>query len=192
MEKNRSLTFTDQSIIDTELTSIKSKEIETSPFDFALESSIKDWTSEHLEKDEVSYPSLKDINENLLSIKEYQNNAINHDVQYLRNYSKTLQSWKGVIVEIKDGFFTAELSDLTNGGTKEIAEIELLSVSPDDRELVSLGASFYWSIGYKMSNGQITKESLIRFQRVIDWDSDDVDQWVDRASDLFESIKFDE
>lgn len=193
MEENRSLTFADQAVIDTELTSIKSKEKEPTPFEFALESSIKNWISEDISDYEISSSRFRNIQEEFekaLSVKNYQNHRIIQDIKYLRNYSTTLQSWKGVVVEIKEDYFVAELDDLTNGGTKEIAEIELFSISPDDRKLASKGASFYWSIGYKMNNGQITKESIIRFQRIIDWDMEDFDQAADRAADLFENINF--
>lgn len=194
MEENRSLTFADQAIIDTELTSIKSKEKDFTPFEYALKSSIKNWVAEDVPEYEISSSRFRNIQEEFekaLKVKDYQTDLITRDIKYLRNYSTTLQSWKGVVVEIKEDFFVAELDDLTNGGTKEIAEIELFSVSPDDRKLVSVGASFYWNIGYKMNNGQITKESLIRFQRIIDWNEDDYDQAADRASELFENINFD-
>ena len=194
MEENRSLTFADQAIIDTELTSIKSKEKDLTPFEFALKSSIKNWVAEDVSEYEISSSRFRNIQEEFekaLAVKDYQTDLVSRDIKYLRNYSTTLQSWKGVVVEIKEDFFVAELDDLTNGGTKEIADIELFSVSPDDRKLVSVGASFYWNIGYKMNNGQITKESLIRFQRMIDWNEDDYDQAADRASELFENINFD-
>ncbi len=194
MEENRSLTFADQAVIDTELTSIKSKEKAPTPFEFALKSSIKNWVSEDILEYEISssrFHNIQEEFEKILTVKNYQRDLVTRDIKYLRNYSTTLQSWKGVVVEIKEDSFVAELEDLTNGGTKEIAEVELFSVSPDDRKLVSEGASFYWNIGYKMNYGQITKESLIRFQRIIDWNEDDYDQAADRASDLFENINFD-
>lgn len=194
MEENRSLTFADQAVIDTELTSIKSKEKDLTPFEFALKSSIKNWVAEDVSEYEISSSRFRNIQEEFekaLTVKDYQTDMVTRDIKYLRNYSTTLQSWKGVVVEIKEDCFVAELDDLTNGGTKEIAEIELFSVSPDDRKLVSVGASFYWNIGYKMNNGQITKESLIRFQRIIDWNEDDYNQAADRASELFENINFD-
>lgn len=193
MEENRSLTFADQVVIDTELTSIKSEVKELTPFEFALESSIKNLVNNDLSEREISSSRFRGIQEEFekaISLKNYQRDRFTKDFRYLRNYSTTLQSWKGVVVEIKEDYFVAELDDLTNGGTKEIAEIELFSVSPDDKKLVSLGASFYWNIGYKMNNGQITKESVIRFQRIIDWNEEDFDQAIDRAADLFENLKF--
>jgi hypothetical protein len=130
-------------------------------------------------------------------VEDYQEIPILNESRYLinglrfsKNYTKALQSWKGIVAEIGDGFFVGELEDLTNGGTKEIAEFDLETVSPDDKKLVQLGAAFYWNIGYRMNNGQITKESLIRFQRLIDWDSDDFDKACDRANELFENLKF--
>jgi hypothetical protein len=193
MEENRSLTFSDQEFFDTDLTSFKSKVKEYTPFEFALESSINSLIDKDFSINEMSSSRFRDFQDEfkkVLSVKYFQTNQGTRDIKYLRNYSTTIQSWKGVVIEIKDEYLVAELDDLTNGGTKEIAEIELFSVSPDDKKLVSLGAFFYWNIGYKMNNGQITKESVIRFQRIIDWNEEDFDQAADRASDLFENLKF--
>ena len=111
-------------------------------------------------------------------------------MEYLKNYSNNLQSWTGHVIEIKKASFVAELEDTTNKGTKELAEIEISAVSPDDCPLVELGAVFYWTIGAKMNRGQISKESIIRFQRIQDWNENDYDNVTDRASKLFENLKF--
>lgn len=107
-----------------------------------------------------------------------------------KNYSKTLQSWIGHVVEIKDDVFIAELIDKTNGGTKEIAEFEMDSVSPSDIPLLKLGSSFYWSISKKNLNGQIINESFIRFQRVINWTFDDIDRVNEKTNNFLNNIKF--
>lgn len=106
------------------------------------------------------------------------------------NYSTTLQKWKGIVTEITESGFKAELEDQTNPGTKEVASFDLEEISPDDQKLIEIGAVFYWSIGYKNQNGQVTKESLIRFQRIADWKEKDYDAAADRASSIYESLNF--
>ncbi|MFW5700919.1 MAG: hypothetical protein ACOCWM_04440 [Cyclobacteriaceae bacterium] len=192
METTRGIASTNYDLIDTYVTNIHTKHgEENSPFEFAMESSIKNRVDEEVKETSEATPlskqNLEDF-EKAITLKQYETKYTEQNIRYLRNNSVTLQSWKGIIVELKDDCFIAELQDLTNGGTNEIVEIELLSVSPDDLNLVSVGASFYWSIGYKMNYGQITKESIIRFQRLIEWDSDDYDQATDRASNLLSKL----
>lgn len=108
----------------------------------------------------------------------------------INNYSTTLQKWQGYVkqVDYDEGKFEAILNDMTEGGTNEIAEFDFNDVSPDDRKLIQDGAVFYWSIGYSNHNGQTKKESLLRFQRVVEWSEEDYDIASDRASDLNENL----
>jgi len=101
-----------------------------------------------------------------------------------KNYFSKTQKWLGHIIEIKGETFMAKLEDITNGGTYEIAEFDLEEVSQEDQELMALGAVFYWGVGYENRNGQVIKQSLIRFQRLPKWDQEDMDEALDRASRL--------
>ena len=112
-------------------------------------------------------------------------------VKSSNNYSRALQSWKGTIIRISEEYFHAELEDLTNPGTLENAEIEIEAVSPSDRELIEIGSVFYWNIGYVTRTGQVRKESIIRFQRIVSWDEDEFNNAADSASELFEQLVFD-
>lgn len=103
------------------------------------------------------------------------------------HYKKT-QRWQGYITRIEDSYIEARLKDLNNGGTDELAEFYIDEISPSDRSLISLGAVFYWSLGYKYTNGQITKESLIRFQRLPAIKSIEFDHIVDSSKELSKSI----
>jgi len=84
-------------------------------------------------------------------------------------FSKT-QRWVGHVSEINGDIFIAKLEDLTNSGTYEFGEFEMTEISPEDKKLVQIGAAFYWSVGYSNHNGQVRKESIIRFQRTVKWD----------------------
>lgn len=110
----------------------------------------------------------------------------------INNYSTTLQKWQGYInqVDFDERKFEAILNDITDEGTKEIAEFDFSDVSPDDRKLIEDGAVFYWSIGYSNYNGQTKKESLLRFQRVVEWSEEDYNIASDSASDLNKKLNF--
>lgn len=105
-------------------------------------------------------------------------------------YAKVQQNWLGHVQNIKDESFDAILIDLTNGGTKEFAEIEIDSVSDSDLPLLRPGAAFYWTISKRIVNGQVSNESFIRFQRLIHWTFDDVNKNIERAEDLLSKINF--
>lgn len=189
MEEFRSLTSSDQILIDNRLTEEGFNDYSRNlPFHFAIKSEVLEATKVEsgVSKMPTSYSSSSSSRKNL----ETPPYHISRSVEYLKNYSSNLQSWRGHIIEKKYSSFIAELEDLTCQGTKEIAEIEFSNVSPDDRSLLDLGAVFYWNIGTKMNRGQISKESIIRFQRVIDWQEEDYDNASDRASELFDCLKF--
>jgi len=149
-------------------------------------------------EDEYEIPSLdrsllKDetISENSSPLKEKEDRSTYQHILKSKNkvnYSITLQKWKGHVTEIKESSFTAELQDLTNPGTKEIAKFDFDDISPDDKKLIGIGAVFYWSVGYRNENGQTIKESIIRFQRLVDWNESDFNKAADRASYLEKNL----
>lgn len=110
------------------------------------------------------------------------------------NYLKKSQRWKCIVVQIEGEVFKARLEDLTSDdddSTYEIADFSTEEVSPSDLELLSIGAVFYWSVGYEMNNGQISKQSIIRFQRLVKWSEDEFDEAIDRAKTLSENLLWD-
>lgn len=120
-------------------------------------------------------------NFDLSSINQHYNHF--RDTQ---NYSRKTQRWQGYILELNSDRFVAKLEDLTKpGGTYEILEFDLSDVSPDDLPLVQIGSIFYWSIGSVMTNGQLKRQSILRFKRVALWSELDYDS----ATDLFDKFK---
>lgn len=115
--------------------------------------------------------------------------SINRISSHKRNYFKVFQKWVGYITEVNGECFVARLKDLTNGGADEEAEILIDDISPEDKQLISIGAVFYWSIGKEMFNGQVKKESIIRFKRA-PWEVDEVDNAFDLADELLEGLKW--
>jgi len=118
-------------------------------------------------------------------IPEFSKDFFNYDRQ--KYFSKT-QKWVGYILGVNGDTITARLNDLNNPNTYEIADFEIRDVPYEDRELISLGAGFYWSVGYVNDNGQIEKKSLIRFKRTIAWDETDVDRIKTNADNLYNKL----
>lgn len=111
-------------------------------------------------------------------------------VDYL-NYSGLIQRWLCYIEEINPTTFEARMEDLNNPGTYEIGEFDFSEVAKDDQELMAIGAIFYCHAGYVIRNGQVIKESLIRFKRAISWSDSEFDSSVDNADDLLSNLNWD-
>lgn len=107
-----------------------------------------------------------------------------------KNYMSKTQNWVGHIIEISDEEFTAKLIDEKIKGTYEIAKFSIKEVSEGDLNLLQLGAVFYWSVGYLNREGQITKESIIRFKRTVEIPIDEFDSIIDNANELSESLEW--
>lgn len=113
-----------------------------------------------------------------------------YDIYNGKKFSKKIQNWKGIVLEITTISFLARLIDLTAGGTDEIGEFELEDVSPDDIKLLHQGSIFYWSVGHYMENGQSVKRSDLRFQRLITIDSNDFEEIEELVETRLSKIKF--
>lgn len=111
-------------------------------------------------------------------------------LNYKNYYGKT-QKWIGYIIQIRKSTFKARLEDKNNPGTYEIASFDFDEVSKGDQELVSIGAVFYWSVGFATINSQVTKQSLIRFKRCVDFTEEEIDTIVDKANYLKDNIVWD-
>ncbi len=129
---------------------------------------------------------------NVIQNKDLSNLIEMARLKYAPNvsYFKKTQKWLGHVTEIKSDEFIAELKDLTNPGTIEIGEFEINEISAEDKELLTIGSAFYWSVGYAVEKGQVKKESIIRFQRIY-WEQDELDSAFDRARILEENLNWD-
>lgn len=96
--------------------------------------------------------------------------------------------WIGYVLEIKENSFTAKLVDVDDNTTYEIAEFDKTDVSTFDKDLLTIGAVFYWSVGYANHYGQISKQSLVRFRRSIDLGVAEFDSIIDKAEELNHEI----
>lgn len=140
-------------------------------------------------------------NNSLINPTEYIYNTINNTINLptrnffvkrrMKNHSEKTQRWVGYIDTISGDEFSAKLEDLNDPGTYEVANFDIAEVSKSDKELLSIGAVFYWSVGYSNDNGQISKKSLIRFKRSVPFTIEEVDEVADWASKMVKRINWD-
>ncbi len=97
-----------------------------------------------------------------------------------------LQQYEGIIKEVKNDAFVAELSDLTAGTElDEIMELPIEEISVGDRHLLVEGGVFYWSIGYETKiGGQISRVSEMRMRRMPTWKSGSLEKIKKEANSL--------
>jgi hypothetical protein len=99
-----------------------------------------------------------------------------------QDHFHALQQWEGVVDAISDGGFFARLVDRTAEAPDEEAEFDLTEIATGDRELVSPGAVFYWSVGYRISaTGTRSRASIISFRRLPAWTEAEKHQAKERA-----------
>lgn len=103
------------------------------------------------------------------------------------DYSTNTVSWIGYIdeIDVNEEKFTAKLIDQSDKTTYEIAEFSMDDVSDEDKDLIELGAIFYWSIAREEDvNGQIKNTSLLRFKRSIPLEVKEFDAVTDEINEL--------
>ena len=76
------------------------------------------------------------------------------------------QKWEGYVLDLSETTFSARLATIAGEGPELVAEIKLDAVDAADRDLVQLGAVFYWSIGYLKKPSGTIRHSLLRFRRL--------------------------
>jgi len=107
------------------------------------------------------------------------------------SYSVALQKWQGYVIKLLDNALLVRLIDLTRKGPDEETIIPLEEISLDDYDLIKIGVIFYWSIGYlTKSNGQRTRFSEIRFQRLPSWKRDEINAAKREAMKLKKIIRW--
>jgi hypothetical protein len=95
------------------------------------------------------------------------------------------QKWEGYVLAVQDDSFLARLVDLTSGEIDEEAEFLLDDVPTSDRDLVDVGAVFYWGIGYlDKVDGQRLRSSSIRFRRLPAWTTEELEAARRKAEEL--------
>ncbi|MDX1760620.1 MAG: hypothetical protein R3218_00535 [Christiangramia sp.] len=133
------------------------------------------------------------------SKEDYLNHLIDYKIPQkdivpkfiLHNYAQKFTKLKGFVTSINEDYFSANLLESNEEGTYEIGEFDLMDVDEDDRELLNEGAVFYWTFGHFVHNGQVKKQSEIRFQRLPQLGAAELDKIFDEAKDLNDSLNWD-
>lgn len=113
----------------------------------------------------------------------------NHQNSYRKKFTKRINKWQGVIIDVDQNNFTAKLFDLKEMGTYEIAEFSILDdVSIEDRDLIKEGAVFYWFVGYVSDRGTMYKQSEVRFKRVASISVEEIDQISDSVREKYKDV----
>lgn len=105
-------------------------------------------------------------------------------------FAKEVKVHKGYVTKINEDTFEARIYNSDLQGTYELAEFDLKDVDNDDNSLFSLGAIFYWTFGYYSVNGQIEKKSKIRFQRLVQLDSDEFEDVMNKVDELNDELNW--
>lgn len=129
--------------------------------------------------------SIIEKNDSFKLIKPYREKT---NVKIKQDYICNSQDWTGYVMSIEDETFDAKLIDNNDQTTYEIAQFDINEVSKSDLEYLKEGAVFYWSVGFANKNGQIIKQSFLRFKRSIEITLDEFDSIVDKAKELENSI----
>lgn len=95
-----------------------------------------------------------------------------------------LQQFEGTVLTIGPEEFNARLVDRTHPEhPPEIADFSRDDVSDGDRELLALGAVFYFSLGYRISPwGQRDRVATIKFRRLPAWSKRELAAAEERAA----------
>ena len=138
---------------------------------------------------ENASPTLTDAGSNSNEQKEHKRRIVWVPVASInRDNFDLLQKFEGTVISVAGDSFVARLIDKTNFGIEEEAEIPLAEIMPGDYEMVKPGAVFYWAIGYRREvYGQVTRSSVIRFQRLPSWSAADLER-AQKAAETFLSF----
>lgn len=107
-----------------------------------------------------------------------------------RSTYEILQQWEGIVRDVADDTFWADLYDLGEDTTpEEIVEIPVVEVSPADRALVAEGAAFYWSVGYETDSAGTTRRvSELTMRRTPRWTQRDLGVIKKEAQDMMQRV----
>jgi hypothetical protein len=103
-----------------------------------------------------------------------------------KHFFRPIQQWRGTVIEIRDSEFDAELRDQTDlSRGREISTFKFDEVSEGDERLVKVGAVFYWSIGYELTESRQRKlVATVVFRRLPGWSKSEVAAVHEKAAEI--------
>lgn len=105
-------------------------------------------------------------------------------------YRTILQQWEGVVTDITESTFCANLIDLTDpSNPEEMVELSLDEISWADKEILVAGSIFYWTISHAWSpGGQKSRVSEIRLQRTPRWSKNTLARLQEQAQSYMKDL----
>jgi hypothetical protein len=83
----------------------------------------------------------------------------------------------------------AEVVDVTNPlRSDEEAEFPLNQLDDEDQRILSVGATFDWTIGFDLLSGERKQFSLIRLRRLPRWTQDEIKAIRKEAAEIVKSF----
>ncbi len=131
----------------------------------------------------VPNPSSEPSSEYLQSRPQDEKKLLPHTLVQAQEGFIAVQKWEGYVSHVGKDTFEATLVCLKGEGPDQYAEFSFDVVSEDDQALISLGAVFYWTIGYREKVSGRVRDSLIRFRRLM-WTRQEVKTFEARAKEL--------
>ena len=84
--------------------------------------------------------------------------------------SVPIEIWEGVVTGIEGDNFSATIRAKMNSSIPDhVMDIDLISVQPQDRDLVNLGSVFYLTMYRETTGNTVKNVEEIRFRRKPDW-----------------------
>lgn len=108
------------------------------------------------------------------------------------DFYKDTVSWIGHVesINLEAEEFVGILKDLDNPGPEEMAEFDFNEVTQDDKELLKVGAVFYYSIGFSYSKGQCKKDTVLKFKRNVNFTEEEIDNNLTRIDNIVKNLRF--
>jgi hypothetical protein len=100
-----------------------------------------------------------------------------------------LEKWSAQIVDIDDEFFQAELVPEGADSPPLLADFSRDSVSPEDEDLVRVGAAFYVTVRTVEDRGRRARTSTLRFRRLGVWTSAEVELIEESGRERFRRVQ---
>lgn len=176
----------DHWILDTEYSNINEESKEKQIVIDSINSLISKNTEYiYLENKQTNYIEFKEI-----YLIDKIPKISNRQISAYKNYMSKSQNWIGYVLKINEDSFFAKLEDKNEPTTYETASFDLEDVSTGDLELLKVGASFYWSVGYANQNGQVIKQSLVRFKRAINITTEEFDEISDKVNNFCKDLNW--
>lgn len=151
--------------------------------------SVKRYLGVALDTIDYDLPGERSSSESFIQELKKDEPALNIIDEEQKGHALTFQRWKGIVKSIASDTFVAQLTDLSENVPDEEAEFLCSEIQDDDKELLSVGAAFYWCIGYVYSrSSQVIRASFLRFQRLPLYSSDSIRIAAQKAKDIQDNI----